>query len=86
MLHHHAAKGGGAGHELVMHVHTHHGKSATDPTAKHGKTVKIAASGSVLKELHELAKAHAHVKVTGTLSGDVMNVTAVSETHHKPKA
>jgi len=68
--------------EVQLHVHTHHGKAANDPTALHGKTVSLTASGSILHKLHALARMHAHVHVSGTLSGDLMTVTEVSETHH----
>jgi hypothetical protein len=83
-LHHHHGKASSTS-ELQLHVHVHHGRAATDATALHGKTVSLTASGSVLSKLHALAGKHAHVRVSGTLSGNTMTVTEVSEVHHHHK-
>jgi hypothetical protein len=71
--------------ELVLHVSEHHGKKKTDKGAQHGKSVTLTATGDILKQLNEFAHKHAHVKVSGSLNGDTMTVTSVSEEHHKGK-
>ncbi len=90
----HASKGGDKGAkkskktesaELVLHVAEHHGKKKADAGAQHGKSVTLSATGDVLTQLNDLAKNHAHVKVTGTLSGETLTVTSVTEEQHKGK-
>lgn len=71
--------------ELVLHVSEHHGKKKTDKGAQHGKSVTLTASGNVLTQLNEFAKKHAHVKVSGTIDGENMTVTSVTEEHKKGK-
>ncbi|MEI6232669.1 MAG: hypothetical protein WCT04_06435 [Planctomycetota bacterium] len=77
-----AAKAKLAGDALTLHVAGHadgaKGKKA-EKGAKNGQNYTLIASGELLAQLTNLAEKHAHVKVTGALSGETLTVKEVSE-------
>jgi hypothetical protein len=55
-----------------------------DKTAEK-RTVTLTATGDILTQLNTLAEKKAHIRVTGTMTGDAMTVTSVTEEATKPK-
>ena len=79
-----AAKKGLNPDALVLHVagqknKADKGDKDAKKEAKHGKDITLTASGDILAQLTAFAEKHAHIKVTGSLSGDTMTVKEVSE-------
>ncbi len=76
-------KKGGSGDSSTLTLAVAHPKGKEAKKAKKEgktpKTVTLLASGDVLSQLNAFADKHAHVKVTGTLSGDSMTVKEVTE-------
>ena len=73
-----AAKGGLPDpNALTLHIAGM--KVKGDKAAKKGRTVTLTATGDVLAQLNTLADKHAHVKVTGDVTGETMAVKEATE-------
>lgn len=75
-----AAKKGIDDKSLVLLVANHGDKKdKAEKGSKHGQEIILTATGDVLAQLTAFAEKHAHIKVTGSLTGDTMTVKEVSE-------